>query len=335
MHSDHLRDTVPPHLTRLLVEAGELCGLARRRLVGIDGISLLGDDAVRIPTRSMVRVWEELSVALRDVGNGTRPMELWQPGRLGAWDYLMDSADTLAQAFIETDRYFISVSDPRDSIESRRSPDGLTVSFHGPHEALPVVGEFAISLLLTQARSVAHRALRPAGVALPGAAGSRHRYLAAAFGTRDIEFDAPRPSMTLSTADADRPLPHADPALAAIMRDHMRLKLAGAKPVRGWLDRLHAEIDREFAVGAPMLTRVARRLNLSTRTLQRRLSDENTSWSAELERIRAERVERLLTTTSLPVDAIAAQVGYSDTRALRRAVHRWHGQSPVAVRAGH
>lgn len=334
MNAARLNGTVPPHLTRLLVEAGGLAGVEPRAFARISGLSALGDDRVRIPTRSMMRVWEELSVGLRGAGGGTRPIELWRPGRLGAWDYLFTAAGTLTEAFADADRHFTAVTDPRDAMAATRDDDGLTIVYHGPYEELPVVGEFALSLLLAQARSGAGRDLRPTRIRLPGAARSRHRDLSTAFATREIEFEAPRPSITFTAADAERPFPRADPALAAILREHARLTVATARPVHGWLDRLHAEIDRELATGAPTLEQVAHRLNLSVRTLQRRLRDEDTTWSAELERIRAERVERLLTTTALPVEAIAARVGYRDPRALRRAVHRWLGRGPGAVRAG-
>ncbi|WP_188304571.1 helix-turn-helix domain-containing protein [Streptomyces sp. CBMA123] len=41
---------------------------------------------------------------------------------------------------------------------------------------------------------------------------------------------------------------------------------------------------------------------------------------------------RLFQDTDLSLQSVAAKVGYSDVRALRRAVHRWRGQAPTAVR---
>jgi transcriptional regulator GlxA family with amidase domain len=52
----------------------------------------------------------------------------------------------------------------------------------------------------------------------------------------------------------------------------------------------------------------------------------------KLEKIRQERATRLLRTTPLGVESIAARVGYSDVRALRRAVRRWYGTTPTEVR---
>ncbi|MFZ3474770.1 helix-turn-helix domain-containing protein [Streptomyces sp. 4.24] len=66
--------------------------------------------------------------------------------------------------------------------------------------------------------------------------------------------------------------------------------------------------------GTPTLSAVARRLTPSTRTLQHRLDT------------------RLLHDTDLNVDSIAARSGYADARALLRAVHRWYGTTPAALR---
>ncbi|MFD0473619.1 helix-turn-helix domain-containing protein [Nonomuraea thailandensis] len=78
---------------------------------------------------------------------------------------------------------------------------------------------------------------------------------------------------------------------------------------------------------------MAQRLAMSHRTLQRRLREEGTTWREELERLRQRRVERLLRDSALSVESIAASVGFADSRSLRRAVHRWYGHGPAALRA--
>ncbi|MFG6196247.1 helix-turn-helix domain-containing protein [Nonomuraea sp. JJY05] len=156
----------------------------------------------------------------------------------------------------------------------------------------------------------------------------------ALFGTRRVRLETDDPSITFAWADIEAPLPRADPALAAILDDHARLSVAAARPVLGWLDRFHAVLESAVAGGPPGLDQVAGQLAMSPRTLQRRLRDEGTSWREELERLRRRRVDRLLRETTLSVESIAARVGFTDSRALRRAIHRWYGHGPAAIRAG-
>jgi AraC-like DNA-binding protein len=81
---------------------------------------------------------------------------------------------------------------------------------------------------------------------------------------------------------------------------------------------LFAQLDRP-ALSLPV---AARRLAVSARTLQRRLADEGTTWRAEIDAARRERAASLLRqgTTS---EVTAARLGYSESRALRRALRRW------------
>ncbi|MFJ7046725.1 helix-turn-helix domain-containing protein [Streptomyces sp. NPDC101112] len=59
----------------------------------------------------------------------------------------------------------------------------------------------------------------------------------------------------------------------------------------------------------PLLNTIARRLALSTRTLQRRLNEHGTTWKSELDTVRRTHTTRLLHTTGLSIDAIAARSG--------------------------
>ncbi|MFB4294457.1 helix-turn-helix domain-containing protein [Nonomuraea sp. ATR24] len=329
-----MEHTCPPHITRLVLLAGEAAGLDRRRLSRVPGLDVVGDDGIRLPSASLVRIWQEWETALRERGGGTLPWKLWRPGLLGVWDYLFAAADTLVDAFGEGDRHAAAITDPAESFAVTVEADGrLTVGFRGVfagHPVFPIISEFAAGLILTSARSGAGRPLTPVRVTLPCAPPRRHAYLIEAYGTDRLEFGAELPSVTFSAADARARLPRADPALARILREHARTTLAGARPVLGWLDRFRVEVELSLPDGD--LAAVARRLRLAPRTLQRRLREEGTSWREEVERVRRARVEHLLLNTPMTVASIAARTGYADQRALRRAIHRWYGSGPAALR---
>ncbi|WP_327653712.1 AraC family transcriptional regulator ligand-binding domain-containing protein [Streptomyces sp. NBC_00483] len=326
--------TVPPHVTRLLLRAGQAAGLDRSRLAKVAGLASLDDEAVRLPSASLVRIWEEWAARLRDLGGGSLPWRLWRPGSLGVWDYLFTSADTLTEAFEHADRHAAVVTDPSESFTPVHDAAGLTVTFHGrfaSHPIFPIIAEFAVSMILTAAASGAGRPLTPLRVTLTGPAPRRHGHLAETYGTRNIAFGAETPSVTFSAADTNRPLPRADPVLAAILRDHARTRVATSRAVLSWLDRFRGEVELSLTHGAPDLTHIAHRLGMSPRTVQRRLHEEDTTWRTELECARRRRVEQLLA-TSLTVESIATRTGYTDPRSLRRALHRWYGQGPAELR---
>jgi AraC-like DNA-binding protein len=93
-------------------------------------------------------------------------------------------------------------------------------------------------------------------------------------------------------------------------------------PVHVWTDAVRKILAAQLDRPALTLATVARALAVSARTLQRRLAEEGTSWRAELDVARRERTAQLLG-RGRTQGATAASVGYSGSRALRRAVRRW------------
>jgi transcriptional regulator GlxA family with amidase domain len=86
-------------------------------------------------------------------------------------------------------------------------------------------------------------------------------------------------------------------------------------------------------IGEPIrIPRLARSIGTSPRTLARRIAGATGSGPlAFVRRIRVDAARHLLATTRLPVDEIAARVGYQDPASLRRAFARL-GERPTDSR---
>lgn len=76
----------------------------------------------------------------------------------------------------------------------------------------------------------------------------------------------------------------------------------------------------------------ARSLGVSTRTLQRRLSQEQSSYRAILEYALERRAEQWLTIPSLNIDEVVGRLGYGNRSSFHRAFIRWKGVSPAVWR---
>lgn len=85
--------------------------------------------------------------------------------------------------------------------------------------------------------------------------------------------------------------------------------------------------------GFPSLQVTARLLNLTPRTLHRRLQDEGTSYRDILEDIRHTLAIEHLRTGRLTIQEIAFMLGYDDQANFRRAFKRWEGVPPTAYRS--
>ena len=85
---------------------------------------------------------------------------------------------------------------------------------------------------------------------------------------------------------------------------------------------------------ATSLDQVAAHLGLARRTLNRRLQDEGTSFSALIDAARQREALRLLRDPRVPVNEIAFRMGYVDSSNFGRCFRRWFGSTPSAVRNG-
>ena len=82
----------------------------------------------------------------------------------------------------------------------------------------------------------------------------------------------------------------------------------------------------------PTIERLAVSAGMSQRTLQRRLAEENTSFSDLLEAARQDLALAEISAGRGPLTAVSDNLGYSQQSSLTRAVRRWTGRTPKAVR---
>jgi len=86
--------------------------------------------------------------------------------------------------------------------------------------------------------------------------------------------------------------------------------------------------------GMPTIERLSECADMSMRTLQRRFAEEGTSFSDLVEEVRRAAAMEALSRTGTAIGDVSANVGYSRQSSLTRAVRRWTGAPPIALRTG-
>jgi AraC-like DNA-binding protein len=146
-----------------------------------------------------------------------------------------------------------------------------------------------------------------------------------------VRFGAPANRMVIAPAWARARMPGRDPVTYASTLEMLDAQMASRRDQQDLLEVLEISVAQSLPV-VPSFAEQARRHTTSERTLRRRLADCGTTYEALVEGVRRERVEQLLLRPELTLRDIARRAGFSDERALRRAVRRWHGTSPVHLR---
>ena len=93
-----------------------------------------------------------------------------------------------------------------------------------------------------------------------------------------------------------------------------------------------SHIHKMLPLGEPKLSKVAEEMNLSPRTLQRRLEFEGNSFNALLDSGKKEMAHDLLAHSETSITEISFLLGFSDPSNFSRACNRWFGSSPQQYR---
>ena len=146
-----------------------------------------------------------------------------------------------------------------------------------------------------------------------------------------MRFAAPATAIEFAPAWLDLPLVTRDDAVAAEVIELLGAA-AGGDPLRTDLvEGLQREIRKRLAA-PPTLAQLAAPLNLSERTLRRRLEAAGTRYQALVDEARRDRALTLLGRADLALAEVAFQTGFGDLRNFRRAFRRWTGLAPQEAR---
>ncbi|RTL16937.1 MAG: AraC family transcriptional regulator [Burkholderiales bacterium] len=147
-----------------------------------------------------------------------------------------------------------------------------------------------------------------------------------------VRFDTGCNRMTFEAHWLGARLPGYDRITCGLVRAQLNTLLS--RPV-GRHDLVESVANRmRFAIDAkPTQIELARMVNVSDRTLRRRLGQQSTTYREMRDQTRYARALDLLSNSDMTVAQVAELVGYSDARAFRRAFKRWAGVLPNEFRA--
>lgn len=147
-----------------------------------------------------------------------------------------------------------------------------------------------------------------------------------------VEFGAAGNEMLIDPDWLAMPVALAPRYVFGILTRHADALLAELQTSHSLSGRIEAALVPVLHKGAPRIEAVAKQMGMSRATLYRRLREEGTSFDQLLDGLRQRLALDYLAAGKVSVSEAAYLVGFSDPAVFSRAVKRWTGQSPGALR---
>lgn len=150
-----------------------------------------------------------------------------------------------------------------------------------------------------------------------------------------VYFDQPYNSLLIAKRDLQRSMPEQDQTLLLVMQDAIRRLNTDNLSQQSVVDRARSQVRQVLTQGEPILDDVAEKLGMSPSSLQRRLREQNLTFTLLVDKVRCELATHYLQQQQLPISEMALLLGYSEVSAFSRAFRRWFGVSPRQWRQEH
>jgi AraC-like DNA-binding protein len=149
---------------------------------------------------------------------------------------------------------------------------------------------------------------------------------------QNLLFDQPVSCLYLDRECLDYPLIGLDADWGQVLAQPIRHLFENSSEINDFIITLRKTLLRLLPSGDMGVDKVAAALNISRRTLQRRLAEQGTQFLQILQELRAELAQQYLGDERLSITDIAFLLGYMDQSSFSAAFRGWYGLSPREFR---
>ena len=147
-----------------------------------------------------------------------------------------------------------------------------------------------------------------------------------------VHFNRTQLAVRFKREHVEEQVVSSDYSLLQVLVQHAQTKLETLERESGFINRVKRSVINLVKPEFPSIEQVASNLNVSVRTLQRKLSDEGFTFKELMEDLKQQFAESYLRKPELSISEIAYLLNYADPSAFTRSFKRWTGKSPQAWR---
>ena len=296
--------------------------------------SRLRDPGARFSYARVTRLWKIAAEKTRDPCIGLKVASLWHPTTLHALGYSWFASNNLGEAYERLQRYsrFINTA-TNGLIQIEKSADSYCLILDpermNPTPA-PVAIDAGLAMLFHMSRSAYGENFRPIRVSIQHDEPNGFERFSELF-EAPVAFSQPENALWLDPAMVSESLASANPELARV-NDRIITDYLANLDRDDVTMRVRSQLIERLPTGNINEEGIALSINVSQRSLQRKLKEQGLSFTQLLDSTRKELGLQYVRDPQHSFNEISFLLGFAEPGNFSRAFKRWHGKSPSQYR---
>ncbi|MCE6992795.1 AraC family transcriptional regulator [Dyadobacter sp. CY323] len=283
--------------------------------------------------RPVINLWAEVISSTKDPLFGLHLGLKSNPSAFGLLGYLMQSCQTFKDALNEIDRYQETVSGwiTYEFVSGKQCELTFSINplwWHASPETARQALDSAMAGALSYINILTGQHIYPVLAELT----SDEVFLKAPYEKAfqcPLKLGSDKNRLTFSKELFGMPLVGHDESLYATFAQTLREKYSSLTQPEQFTDRVRSTIIQDFYGKIPPLEIIAAQMNMSERSFQRKLQQEDESYRSLGIKMKQDLALNLLQNTNATVHAISEVLGYTEPSAFHRAFKNWTSTSPA------
>lgn len=350
MHNRSRRDTVPLKYARTLLRVAEAQGYDVRELVRslrlpVDPLAPDIDPEAPLQARYYTLIYTRIIWLLQDESFGLHLKQRTPAGTFRMMCMCIIHCSTLEQALRRAAEFTsfcrnLTGMNPLNTRPVERLGDG-TAKYHFPSSE-DLVEEGTEQDIYTVAHSMAiwrrfcgwliGRPIELLGVQLQADKPDNPHYFEQLMGC-ELRYGQAENAFLFPEHCLDCPLVHTEESLREFLRNApYHLLVVTEDDDTSLISQMKRIVGNDLSRDFPSVVAMAEQLNMSVRTLRRRLKDHGTTYQQFKDNLRKEHAIRWLNQPELKINAVSALLGFDEPSAFHRSFKKWTGMTPGEYR---
>lgn len=286
----------------------------------------------RVQAIAMQQLWRIAVEHTQDDAFGIYFAQQFQPTALHGLGFSWLSSDTLKDALVRLVRYYRLITSAGEIIFEPDS-NGYFLWHKIPAAkgvAAPASLDAALAMFVQMCRITKDEHFCPTRVELQSNPENKKPF--EQFFRCPIGYDAMENRLFFDLKTLEAPLPGANPALARA-NDQVVIDYLQHHDKSDIVSQIRANIIEALPSGTPSQPNIAAQVNLSTRSMQRKLKESHTSFKAIVEDTRKELALAYLKDGMKSIGEVTYMLGFTEPSNFTRSFKKWTGLTPADYQA--